>query len=239
MTIESVKHGSRQVFETGVFGSKIVLIILLLILSFVNADVSFVKTKPRMFLFESVVVGLSAGVPFTYIALNRGKELGDAISLGVTAFLIFFLFHVVMEFSGQNHAMIDNSTLTTAEQNQQAVVEKVTKLKATKWIIGAIIVCMVLLALAVHDVDIGVGTMMKEALLMATCGALPTIMIARDRDEKDGKKIALDFFTYFGMFFAGHIALQMGGFYTHLFLPKLDESNGLPTGNHSGPRSVE
>jgi hypothetical protein len=227
--IESVKHGSRQAFETGVFGSKIALIILLMILSFINADVSFIKEKPRMFLFESIVVGLSAGVPFTYIALNRGKELGDAISLGVTAFLIFFLFHVVMEFSGQNQAMIDKSELTAAQQKQQAVVEKVTKLKATKWIIGAVVVLMIVLALAVHDVDIGVGTMMKEALLMATCGALPTIMIARDRDEKDGKKIATDFFTYFGMFFAGHIALQMGGFYTHLFMKKLDE-DGLPTG---------
>jgi len=236
--IESVKHGSRQAFETGVFGSKIVLIILLMILSFVNADVSFIKEKPRMFLFESVVVGLSAGVPFTYIALNRGKEFGDAVSLGVTAFLIFFLFHVVMEFSGQNQAMIDKSELTTAQQKQQAVVEKVTKLKATKWIIGAVIVFMIILALAVHDVGVGVGTMMKEALLMATCGALPTIMIARDRDEKDGKKIAIDFFTYFGVFFAGHIALQMGGFYTHLFLAKPDE-DGLPTGTQSTPLTSE
>ena len=228
--IESVKHGSRQAFETGVFGSKIVLIILLMILSFVNADVSFIKEKPRMFMFESVVVGLSAGVPFTYIALNRGKELGDAISLGVTAFLIFFLFHVVMEFSGQNHAMIDKATLTTAEQKQQAVVEKVTKLKATKWIIGAVIVFMIILALTVHDVSIGFSTMMKEAFVMALCGALPTIMIAHDRDEKDGKKIAVDFFTYFGAFFAGHVALQMGGFYTHLFLPKQDELEVPPTG---------
>jgi hypothetical protein len=55
-------------------------------------------------------------------------------------------------------------------------------------------------------------------------------MIARDRDEKDGKKIATDFFTYFGMFFAGHIALQMGGFYTHLFLPKPDELEVPPIG---------
>jgi hypothetical protein len=235
--IESVKHGTRQAFETGVFGSKITLIILLMVLSFVNADVSFIKEKPRMFLFESVVVGLSAGVPFTYIALNRGKELGDAVSLGVTAFLIFFLFHVVMEFSGQNQAMIDKEKLTDAQKKQQDVVEKVTKLKATKWIIGAIVVFMILLALAVRDVDIGVGTMMKEALLMATCGALPTIMIARDRDEKDGKKIAIDFFTYFGMFFAGHVALQMGGFYTHLFLPKADEDGVVPTGIQSGPRS--
>ena len=235
--IESVKHGSRQAFETGVFASKIILIILLLILSFVNADVSFVQKKPRMFLFESVVVGLSAGVPFTYIALNRGKEIGDAISLGVTAFLIFFLFHVVMEFSGQNQAMIDKEKLTTTEQKQQAVVEKVTKLKATKWIIGAVIVVMILLALTVHDVSIGVGTMLKEALLMATCGALPTVMIAKDRDEKDGKKIAIDFFTYFGAFFAGHVALQMGGFYTHLFLPKANE-NG-PIGNQSPPPTSE
>lgn len=237
-TIQSVKHGSRKVFETGVFGSKIALIILLLVLSFVNADVSFINKKPRMFLFESVVVGLSAGVPFTYIALNRGKDLGDAISLGVTAFLIFFLFHVVMEFSGQNQAMIDKEKLTTTEQKQQAVVEKVTKLKATKWIIGAIGLFMIILALTVHDFSIGLGVILKEALLMATCGALPTLMIARDRDEKDGKKIAIDFFTYFGMFFAGHVALQMGGFYTHLFLPKPDE-NGVPTDIQSGPRSSE
>jgi hypothetical protein len=179
---------------------------LLLIFSFVNAEVSFVKEKPRMFVFESTVVGLSAGVPFTYIALNRGVDLGRAVLLGVAAFIIFFLFHVGMEFSGENHAMIDES--------RQGVTEKVFRFRGTKWIIGAIVVYMILLALVVRDVSIGVNTMLKEALLMATCGALPTIMIARNRDEKDGKKIAVDFFTYFGAFFAGHVALQMGGVYT-------------------------
>jgi hypothetical protein len=197
---------SKRVFVAGILGSKITVIILLLIFSFVNAEVSFVKEKPRMFVFESAVVGLSAGVPFTYIALNRGVDLGRAVLLGVAAFLIFFLFHVGMEFSGENHAMIDES--------KQGVTEKVFRFRGTKWIIGAIVVYMILLALVVRDVSIGVGTMLKEALLMATCGALPTIMIARNRDEKDGKKIAVDFFTYFGAFFAGHVALQMGGVYT-------------------------
>ena len=197
---------SKRVFVAGILGSKITVIILLLIFSFVNAEVSFVKEKPRMFVFESTVVGLSAGVPFTYIALNRGVELGRAVLLGVAAFLIFFLFHVGMEFSGENHAMIDES--------RQGVTEKVFRFRGTKWIIGAIVVYMILLALVVRDVSIGVNTMLKEALLMATCGALPTIMIARNRDEKDGKKIAVDFFTYFGAFFAGHVALQMGGVYT-------------------------
>ena len=197
---------SKRVFVAGILGSKLTIVILLLIFSFVNAEVSFVKEKPRMFVFESAVVGLSAGVPFTYIALNRGVELGRAVLLGVTAFLIFFLFHVGMEFSGENQALID--------ENKQAVTEKVFKSRGTKWIIGAIVVYMILLALTVRDVSIGVNTMLKEALLMATCGALPTIMIARNRDEKDGKKIAVDFFTYFGAFFAGHVALQMGGVYT-------------------------
>ena len=197
---------SKRVFVAGILGSKITVIILLFIFSFVNAEVSFVKEKPRMFVFESAVVGLSAGVPFTYIALNRGVELGRAVLLGVAAFLIFFLFHVGMEFSGENHAMIDES--------KQGVTEKVFRFRGTKWIIGAIVVYMIILALVVRDVSIGVGTMLKEALLMATCGALPTIMIARNRDEKDGKKIAVDFFTYFGAFFSGHVALQMGGVYT-------------------------
>jgi hypothetical protein len=168
-------------------------------------------------------MGLSAGIPFTYIAMNRGKEFGDAVSLGVTAFLVFFLFHIVMEFSGQNQAAVNTEKLSSSEKKQQDVIEKVTKLKATKWIIGIILMIMIALSLIVHDVSIGMLTMVKEALLMATCGALPTIMIAIDREEKNGKKIATDFFTYFGAFFAGHIALQMGGFYTHMFLPKQDE----------------
>jgi hypothetical protein len=197
---------TKRVFTAGLLGSKITVIILLLIFSFMNAEVSFVKEKPRMFVFESAVVGLSAAVPFTYIALNRGVELGRAILLGVAAFLVFFLFHVGMEFSGENKAIID--------ENDQGVIEKVFQFKGTKWIIGAIVVYMILLALVVRDVNIGVNTMLKEALLLATCGALPTIMIARNRNEKDGKKIAVDFFTYFGLFFAGHVALQMGGVYT-------------------------
>jgi len=196
---------SKHVFVAGILGSKITIIILLLIFSFVNTEISFIKEKPRMFLFESFVVGLSAGVPFTYIALNRGFDIRRVVLLGLTMFLIFFLFHVGMEFSGENHALIDES--------KQGITEKVFKFRGTKWIIGAIVMYMILLALAVRDVSIGVGTMLNEALLLATCGALPTIMIARNRDEKDGKKIAVDFFTYFGTFFAGHIALQMGGVY--------------------------
>jgi Na+/H+ antiporter NhaD/arsenite permease-like protein len=122
-----------------------------------------------------------------------------------------------MEFSGQNQAMIDESKLTQTQQNQQDVIEKVTKFKATKWIIFAIVL---ILALVVRDLGPGFGVVTREAFLMAICGALPTIMIAKDRDEKDSLKIFKEFMTYFGVFFVGHYALQMGGFYTHLFMKK-------------------
>lgn len=216
--IEHVKKG----FGIGIFGSKIALIILLLILSFINADISFVKEKPRMFLFESAVVGLSAAVPFTYIAMNRGKKFSDAISLGLTAFLIFFLFHITMEFSGQNQAMMDKSQLTESEKKQQAFVDKVIKLKATKWIIFAIVLLVIVMSVVVRDIGPGVKTVTKEAFLMAICGALPTIMISMNRDDKDVLK---EFAVYFGLFFVGHYTLQLGGFYSNL-LPQ--KPNNVP-----------
>lgn len=223
VALENVKHGTRHMFHIGIFGSKIALIILLLILSFVNADVSFIKEKPRAFLGESIVVGLSAAVPFAFIALNRGKEIGDAMSLAITAFLIFFLFHIVMEFSGANKMSTGNGTLTSSQQAQEKVMSAVAHFKATKIIIGIVLGVMLLLALTVMDVGPGMSTVIKEAFVMALCGALPVVMIAKDRDEKDSRKVLLDFLMYFAAFFVGHMILQLGGFYTHLFLSKPDE----------------
>ena len=215
-----IEEASRRLFEAGVFGSKILLIILLLIFSFINADVSFLKDKPRMFLFETIVVGLSAAVPFIFIAMNRGKGFGDAASLGVTAFFVFFLFHIVMEFSGQNKASED---LTSKEKKQQDVIKKIIKSKAVTYIALFIVVFMLLMALLIRDIGPGIGVITREALFMALCGALPVVMIARDRGEKDHVKVFKDFMIHFGLFLAGHTALQLGGFYTHLFMPKLNE----------------
>jgi len=221
--IESVKHGGRHVFEIGIFGTKIALILVLVILSFINADTSFISTNARSFLGESIVLGLSAAIPFTYIAANRGREIGDAISVGITAFLIFFLFHVVMEFSGQNKAATDG-VLTKGEQAQQNFIAHTLKMKSVKFILGIIVGFMVLLALIVRDGGgLPLSTLVFESLLMALCGALPVIMIAVDRKEKNKLKIVQDFFTYFIAFFIGHFILQYGGFYTHTFMKKPDE----------------
>lgn len=234
--IESVKHGGRHVFEIGIFGSKIALIFVLLILSFVNADTSFVSTNGRAFLGESIVVGMSAAVPFTFIASNRGRELGDAVSLGITAFLIFFLFHVVMEFSGENKAQT-NGELTKTEKAQQDFLAKTLNLKPVKALIGIVFGVMFLLAMVIRDTGgLGFGTIMSEGFLMAICGALPTVMIALDRKETNKTKIVKDFFIYFIAFFVAHLTLQFGGFYTHTFMKKPDEVN--KTSNDSRTNTV-
>ena len=218
--IESVKHGGRHVFEMGIFGSKIALILVLMILSFINADTSFISTNARSFLGESIVLGLSAAIPITYIATNRGREIGDAISIGITAFLIFFLFHVVMEFSGQNKAATDG-VLTKGEQAQQKFITNTLQMKV---ILGIVLGFMFLLALIVRDGGgLPFSNLVVESLLMALCGALPVVMIAVDRKEKNKVKIVKDFFTYFIAFFIGNFILQYGGFYTHTFMKKPDE----------------
>lgn len=228
-TIESVKTGGRHVFEIGIFGSKIVLIFLLLILSFVNADVSFIQNKPRNFLGEAMVLGASASIPFIVIARNRGQDLGDAFSVAVTAFLIFFLFHIVMEFSGQNRSAA-GVQLSSGEQKQQNLLQKIMKLSVFKVVVGLIAAFMLVLALFVHDFGPGLNIILLEALFTGICGALPTVMFAVDRDQKDTMKIIEDFFLFFGMFFVGHIILQLGGFYTHLFMKRPDEVVPTSTG---------
>jgi len=227
VAIESVKTGGRHVFEIGIFGSKIVLIFLLLILSFINADVSFIQSKPRNFIGEAIVLGASAAIPFIFIAKNRGQDLGDAFSVAVTAFLIFFLFHVVMEFSGENRVSA-GVQLSSGEQKQDNLVQKILKLSVFKIVVGLIAAFMLILAFVVHDFGPGLKLILLEALFVAVCGALPTVMIAIDRDQKDNVKIVKDFFTFFAMLFLGHVILQMGGFYTHLFMKKPDEVLPVP-----------
>ena len=128
-----------------------------------------------------------------------------------------------MEFSGQNKAATDG-VLTKGEQAQQNFIAHTLKMKSVKFIIGIILGFMVLLALIVRDGGgLPLSTLVFESLLMALCGALPVIMIAVDRKEKNKLKIVQDFFIYFIAFFIGHFILQYGGFYTHTFMKKPDE----------------
>jgi len=208
-------------FEGGILGSKVLIMALLFILSLVNAYTKFISSQPRKFLIESSLVGLVSAVSFAFIGALRGVDTGKIINVSVLTFLFFFVFHLFMEMSGFNQGSVDKSKLGGKMQKQQKALTS-TPVKAI-----VIIICGILLLLALFTRDftlngdiyepISFVQLGLEGVVFGVLNALPTVMIMLDRGEKNGKKIAKDTGLVAGGFFAGHILLQMGGFYSSAF----------------------
>lgn len=207
---------ASTMFETYVLLSKAFIILFLLILSFMNAHGDFAGKNPKLFVGESVLVGGLTALAFAFIAWSRHMELSGIFNVALTAFLVFFIFNVFMEFSGFNQTSVDVEKLDESDKKRNELV-----IKAGKWIIGIGSVIAILLALAVRDTNFYSWKWLTlEGFVFALSGAVPVIMIAVDRKEKDAGKITKDFFIMFFLFFIGHYILQYGGFYTHIFSDK-------------------
>ena len=142
--------------------------------------------------------------------------MSGIFNVALTAFLVFFIFNVFMEFSGFNQTSVDVEKLDESDKKRNELV-----IKAGKWIIGIGSVVAILLALAVRDTNFYSWKWLTlEGFVFALSGAIPVIMIAVDRKEKDAGKITKDFFIMFFLFFIGHYILHYGGFYTHIFSDK-------------------
>ena len=208
-------------FEGTILGSKILIMALLFILSLVNAYTKFISSKPRKFLVEAVLVGLASALSFGFIGALRGVDMGQMINVSVLAFLVFFVFHILMEMAGFNQGAIDKSKLGGKMQKQQKVLTS-TPVKTTVIIVLGILLVM---ALVTRDLTVAGDSLYPlstvqlglEAVVFGVLNALPTVMIMLDRGEKNGKKIAKDTGIMGGAFFASHILLQLGGFYSSAF----------------------
>jgi succinate-acetate transporter protein len=101
---------AEQVFEYGVLFSKFALLFSLLVFSFISADISFISQNPRTFLAEAIAVGGLTAVSTAIIAKNRGATGGAMFNACFVAFLVFFIFHILMEMSGVNSDTSANPT---------------------------------------------------------------------------------------------------------------------------------
>ena len=208
-------------FEGGILGSKVLIMALLFILSLVNAYTKFISSQPRKFLVESSLVGLASAISFAFIGALRGVDVGQLINVSVLAFLVFFVFHIFMEMSGFNQGAVDKSKLGANMQNQQKALTSTP----VKTIIITIMGILLILALFTRDLTTAGDSLYPlspvqlglEGVVFGVLNALPTVMIMLDRGEKNGKKIATDTGLMGGAFFAGHILLQLGGFYSSAF----------------------
>jgi len=203
-----------SLFETSILGAKMTVALLLFILSFINAYTPFITKSPRKFLGEMVLVGVMAAVAFGFVGGVRGVPGLRLTSIMFMSFLVFSLFHVVMEFSGGNQVSVNAATVDGKIQKEKKVLTS----RPSLIIFGIIALVILGLALSVRDFDyVTSSQLLFEGTVFAFLNAIPAIMIAVDRGERKPVDVIVGFLKMFGLFFTGHIVLQSGGFYTSIF----------------------
>jgi uncharacterized membrane protein len=208
---------ASEIFKYGIIGSKFILLFILLGLSFANADArNFTKcenaNRPavRKFLGEALLIGFCTALSTTFIGWRQNATAQPILSAGFIGFLVFFIFHILMEFSGQNMAEVDPNKLSKREHEHE---------KYTKYLyipVGVIAIIMFCIATQVWDTSIGWTEIMIQSLFFAFVNASPFVWLTINRGGS-AKQIVIAFFKYFTLFFAGNIGLQTGGFWTHVF----------------------
>lgn len=205
-------------FEGLILFGKAGLFLLLFILSYINAYTSFISSRPRRFLTEAFLTGLLATLTFFFIGMLRIPfDIGRLASIGLLSFLLFFVMHVLMEFSGVNQAFVEPSKLNPAMKKE----EKALGSKASLFTGLAILIILIVLAAWNSATTLAPAIPLPqlglEAGVFGFLNALPTIMLAIDRGEKNPNKIAKSTLGTFGALFGGHVLLQAGGFYKGIF----------------------
>lgn len=212
---KAAQHAFHDLVLTGKGG----LVVLLLILSFINADTTLIQTEPRRFLAGVLTFALTGALAGGFLAWNRGGD-GDMIFNAVfISTLFFFFFGVCREFSGY-YKLAAGETQDSQMRAQQA--------KMLKMIAKVLFLIMFPLALywtikAAKPVD-GVWPTAPKGLtipfplellfFVAVCGA-GEYGVAVQHGESGPLVIA----ESFGLYLAAHLFFQYGGFYKHVFAP--------------------
>jgi len=200
-----MKPTKEGVFEAGVIGGKLIMVVLLLIFAFMNHDASFIAKKPAEFLGEAIAIGVGTAIPVMFIGFRRGNSIGNVASAAFIGFLVFFIYHVLMEFAGQND-----------HTKEKSGTEKKVFLPVT---IAAFAIGLVLLylALVVRKFDMCLSEALLESLVFGLFNAIPFVYIDYNRGGANIGKLILTFFKYFFAFFFGCMLLQAGGFWSNVF----------------------
>lgn len=200
----------EHVFANAIKISKFALLALLLIMSFINGHKEYIAEKPRKFMWDNFAVGLTSAIGISIIAAMRGRS--DLIpNLAFIAFFLFFTYNVFRELSGLN-ALSDHEKLSQGEAEQ---ARKLKKPMAIIFAIGFLLLSGLAFKARVAHPE-GFGALAKEAAIFAICTVIGELVVGANHDEKQSL-IAMAGLVNFIMFFAGHILLQYGGFYNHVF----------------------
>jgi len=201
-------------FDNGVIVSKIIFLILLITLSFINVDISFLAKNPRNFLTESLLVGLFAAIPTFLMAYNRNGSKSIIISSVFITFLFFYLFNTLLELAGLNNYLNG----VKEDDNNRRQQDNIKKIESQSWIwmiIGLVCIVMLYLAVIVHDFPESIiwKPLLIELAIFSVLNTIPQSVIAYNRhsDVVFASVASLIFYT------VAYFILQSGGFFTHIF----------------------
>lgn len=205
------KSSQEVIFERSVLFAKILFIMILIILSYVNADVSYVKTYPKRFLNESIATGAMTIPPLIIMSMFRKNfDLQILINTAFLLFLIFFIFNVLKEFSGLNNHNYKG------DSNDSAVKKVLNDSIMSDWfysLSGISLFALILLSMQVRDFDIkknGVKHFV-EFLSFSVFNSIPILLINYNRNNLEIANS--EFYKAFGIFGSLYIVLQGGGFF--------------------------
>lgn len=201
---------STTVFYNVVKYGKFALLAALLVFALINGHKEYVSENPRKFLWDSFIMGATSAAAIAYIAHVRGH--GDMIpNLAFLAFLIFFAYNVFRELSGFNAAMMDDNL------SQGEATQKRAFFKPLSYLTAGVACVMIVLAAAAHRPHpMGFAVLAKEGAVFAALAAFGEAIIAWNHEETV-KEIGVASGGSFVLFFIGHLLLQFGGFYDHIF----------------------
>jgi hypothetical protein len=71
-------------------------------------DTTYIKTKPRLFASELLIMGLLTSLPVAYISWTRGGSRSDTIQGFFLIFMKIILIHIGFQLSGIYTALFSN-----------------------------------------------------------------------------------------------------------------------------------
>lgn len=224
---------ASSLFEKGALFGKIFFVIALLFLSYMNTNTSFIEKEPKKFINECVILGAGAALTFAVVGISRGMSVMNILSICFSAFLIFFIFNVLAEISGAN----DFSPTTTESSSKLTTTFQKYK-KVIGICVSVYLGLMFVLALVVHDLpgiaaksSVSGPQLAIEAFLFGLINALAIVYALKNRGASD-TTIATTTITMFVIFALTHVALQSGGFYTHLLAVESDADGDVLMDEH-------
>jgi hypothetical protein len=233
----------EEFFEYGVLAAKFGLVGSLIGLSYKNADISFITQDPQKFLSESFAVGASTIIPTLLIAYNRlgGSDKTKLFNACFIAFLLFFLFNVLMEFSGINNS---GSVTVLSDVSQQTFLNTYIWKTYNYVLIGLGFVGMMGLAYKIYRSHHPKNTLynpkinhpdnwannwqryVTEYILFGLSSAAPTYLIAKDRGVST-KDATVRTIMMAGAYSSVYLLLQTGGFFKSIFGPMPSTHNDI------------